>query len=94
MPGRYSETTDWTGTAWIFAIWAAHFSVLWGASSIFPDQAAARWIALVATLIALAALALLWRARARRAGRDRILLLATGVAALSILFGSLPALVG
>ncbi|MFD1786166.1 hypothetical protein ACFSC3_01140 [Sphingomonas floccifaciens] len=97
MPGPYSETTDWQGTAWAFAIWAAHFSLLWGASSVFPDQPPARWIALAGTLVAIGGLAILWRVRIRAKGdpRDsRILTLATGVSALAVLFGALPALVG
>lgn len=97
MPGPYSETTDWPGAAWPFAIWAVHFSVLWGASSIFPDHAAARWIALVATVAAVGALASLWRVRVPRqqgVREGRIFTLAAGVTALAILFGALPALVG
>lgn len=56
MTERFTETTDWRGASWAFAVWAAHFSVLWGASSMFPGIANARWIALFATLAALAKL--------------------------------------
>lgn len=97
MPSPYSETTDWRGTAWAFVIWAVHFSTLWGASSIFPDRAPARWIALVVTVVAIGALGVLWRARVpdqTRSGERRILMLAIGVAILAILFGALPALIG
>ena len=97
MPSPYEETTDWPGTAWAFAIWAAHFSMLWAASSIFPDRAPARWIALIATTIAIGVLWGLWRARApdQTRPRDRrILMLAVGVAAVAIVFGAVPALVG
>ncbi len=97
MADEYSETTDWPGAGWAFAVWAAHFSVLWGASSAFPGDQAARWIALAATVVALAALAWFWRDRAgkltRCAGRH-VLPLAIGIAAAAILFGALPALVG
>ncbi|MGK2911544.1 MAG: hypothetical protein ACSLE1_17340 [Sphingobium sp.] len=90
---EYSETTDWTGAAWAFCVWAVHFFVLWGASSIFPDDNAARLIALVATLAALGALALLWRGRSLSTAR-RTFALSIGIAAVAVIFGSLPAAVG
>lgn len=93
MTDRYSETTDWSGAGWALAVWAAHFSALWGASSIFPDTSAARWIALAATLGAVAVLAMLWRARRLRE-KGSILPVALGIAALAILLGALPALIG
>lgn len=93
MSGPFSETTDWRGPVWALAIWAAHFSVLWTASSVFPGSPAARWIALAATLAACGALAFLWRER-RTGGRGSILLASIALSALAILFGAAPALIG
>ncbi|WP_120717560.1 hypothetical protein [Tsuneonella amylolytica] len=93
MADDYSETTDWPGTAWAFVVWALHFSILWGSSSIFPGDDAARLVALVATLGALAALALLWRWRSRK-GAGRIFASSVGIAAVAVIFGSIPAAVG
>lgn len=90
---EYSETTDWTGAAWALSVWALHFSVLWGASSIFPSEIASRLIALAATLGALGSLALLWRVRSS-SGARRTFALSIGIAALAVIFGSLPAAVG
>lgn len=92
MDDRFTETTDWPGAGWALAVWAAHFSALWGASSVFPAQSAARWLALAATLAAYGALALLWRRRAT--GRRSVIALAVGLSAAAIAFGALPALVG
>lgn len=90
---EFRETTDWIGAAWAFCVWAVHFSVLWGASSIFPGDGAARLVALAATLAAFGVLALLWRARSR-SGTGRTFALSIGIAAVAILFGSLPAAIG
>ena len=97
MAGMFKETTDWQGAGWAFAVWAAHFSVLWGGSSAFPADPAARWIALIATMLAFAALALVWRVRGagrKGEGAGAVLPLALGLSAVAILFGALPALVG
>ncbi len=93
MSDLFTERADWQGAAWALAVWAAHFSLLWGASSVLPGSAAARWIALAGTLAAFAALALVWRVRSRH-GKGRLVPVASGIAALAILFGALPALVG
>lgn len=92
MDDRFTETTDWPGAGWALAVWAAHFSALWGASSVFPAEAAARWLALAATLAAFGALAVLWRRRSR--GRTSIVALAIGLSAAAIAFGAMPALIG
>lgn len=82
-------------------IWSAHFFALWTASSVWPDRPAARIAAALATLAALAALAWLtvrtWRSDT--GGPDagwirRVGLLACAVAAVSILWQSLPAAIG
>lgn len=93
MSGPFSESTDWQGTAWAFAVWAAHFSALWAASSVFPGGAGARWIALAATIGACASLAWLWRKR-RTGSQGSILALSIALSAFAILFGATPALIG
>jgi hypothetical protein len=93
MAGPFTETSDWQGAAWAMAIWAVHFSVLWGASSIFPNADAARWIAAAATLGALVALAAL-HLRCQRWSKRSVQPAATGLAALAIVFGALPAVFG
>ena len=92
MNDRFRETIDWPGAGWALAVWAAHFSVLWGASVVFPAQPAARWLALAATLAAFGALAWLWRRRAPR--RTSVVALAIGLASAAIVFGAMPALIG
>jgi hypothetical protein len=50
-----------------FAVWAAHFFLLYGFASVFPETQLARLLTLVATVPALAANAvLLWLAAARK----------------------------
>lgn len=93
MAEKFSDTTDWGGAARAFAIWAAHFSALWTASSVVPGSAAARWIALAATFGACGALAWLWRKR-RTSGHDPILTASIALSAFAILFGATPALIG
>lgn len=46
-------------------VWAAHFFLVYGFASIFPGMALARWLAIGATIAALAAdAAILWLALA------------------------------
>lgn len=93
MDERFSEPVDWTAVSFAFAIWAAHFSVLWGASVALPGDPEARWIALVATIAGIGALAWLWRARDDR-GPQAMPRLSYALAGIAILFGALPALIG
>lgn len=93
MDDRYSEWHDWAGAAWALVVWAAHFSALWGASSVWPGQPAARWAALAVTAVALGALAWLWRARRIRTPRS-IAGLAVAFSGISIVLGAVPAAVG
>lgn len=93
MHDRYSEPLDWTSVGLALVVWAAHFSVLWGASSVFPGLAAARWIALVATIVAAVALGWLWRSRAGRGPRS-VPQASIGLSAAAIAFGAMPALIG
>lgn len=93
MSDRFSEQVDWIGAAFALAVWLAHFTLLWGASIVFPDQAAARWIALGVTIAALAGLAWLWFAR-RIALAPSVPALGVAMATLAILFGAVPPIVG
>lgn len=93
MSDGFSEPVDWPGAVFALAIWLAHFTLLWGASSAFPHEPVARWIALAGTLAGLAALGLLRRVRAVSALRS-VPGLAIALAAVAMLFGALPALVG
>ena len=63
MPSEYTVKHDWLTPMLAFSIWAAHFTLLWSASIVFPGQPAARWIALVLTVLAFAGL---WLVRRRR----------------------------
>lgn len=93
MDRNFSEPIDWVAVFLAFAVWGAHFSVLWAASSVLPGDRAAQGIALGATMAAFAALAWLWRRRAHR-GHQAMPRLAHGLAGVAILFGALPAIIG
>lgn len=75
-----------------FAIWAAHFSISYGAVLVFPGEAIARIIAVVAGLAALAVLVAQARGSARP--QSSLALGAFGLAAAAIVFGTFPAIVG
>ncbi len=96
MDRNFSEPTDWVAVSLAFAVWGAHFSVLWAASSVLPGDRAAQGIALGATMAAFAALVWLWRRRAHRAHRGHRAMprLAYELAGVAILFGALPAIIG
>lgn len=93
MDERFSEPVDWMAVTLAFAIWAAHFSFLWGASIALPGDPEARWIALAATVAGVGALAWLWRTRAQR-GPQAIPRLSYALAGIAMMFGALPALFG
>jgi len=90
---EFRNQMDWLTPVQALALWAAHFSVLWAASSIFPDQALARWIAIALTAAALAILWWLWK----RAGRVAVTStpgLGIALAGAGIVFGVVPAIIG
>lgn len=89
----FRNRTDWLTPALALGIWAAHFSLVWAASSIFPDQPVARWIAAGLTLAAIGVLARLWRAAVRGSVRS-IPGLALAFAGTGVVFDALPAIVG
>lgn len=90
---RFSNEQDWYTATLALVVWAAHFTLLWAASSVFPGQPAARWIAFVLTAVAIAALAWLWR-RARPASIFSVPALGIGIAGAGVAFDVVPALVG
>lgn len=84
-----------------FLVWAAHFFVLYGFASLFPGTAIARWLTILATIVALAATA--WGLRRSLTARqsadglgswmDGIAAAGHGTAFIAILYQGLPALV-
>lgn len=91
MADPFSSDQDWITAALALTVWAAHFSLLWAASIVFPGDAAARWIALAVTVAAVAALVILAR-RARVASPFSAAGVGIGIAGLAIAFDALPAL--
>ncbi|QZH74278.1 MAG: hypothetical protein JY451_11335 [Erythrobacter sp.] len=75
------------------AVWAAHFSLLWAASSIFPGLPLARWIAVFGTILAATGLVWLWK-RGEVHSVKSVPGLGIAIAAAGIAFDLLPALFG
>ena len=75
-----------------FLIWSAHFALSYAGVLVFPDDGMARIIAISAGLIAIAAL--LVQVRRLPAPRSPLALGALGLAGASIIFGTIPAIVG
>lgn len=75
------------------SVWAAHFMTLWGVSSVFPEQALARWIAVALTI---AALATLYGIARRRPVKTMISIPGLGLAlsGVATVFTALPAVIG
>ena len=91
MDNGFHNRHDWFTIALAMAVWSAHFTVLWAASIIFPDEPIARWLALVFTIVAFVALAWLWN----RAGRPSLFTvsgLGLAIAAGGTAFDATPAL--
>jgi hypothetical protein len=82
-------------------VWAAHFFTLYIVASLFPGEDAARWLAITATLVALAAaggLLVLSLARMRREGTDDLqqwmggfAAAGCGLALVAVVYQGLPA---
>lgn len=92
MRDTFVNTLDWRTIVAALTIWAAHFMALWSFSSIFPGQPLARWLAAGLTVLAIAALAWLWRRKG--VALRSIPGLGLAISVVSVLFSSLPALVG
>lgn len=93
MDQRFTNRHDWWTLAAAFVVWSAHFTALWGASSIFPAQTAARSIALVVTLAAIGALGWLWF-RARKPPVQSVPGLGLAIATTATFFSAVPPLIG
>ena len=91
MSARFDNRMDWIALLGAFAVWLAHFMLLWTVSSIFPGQRIVLWIALALTIAAFATLAWLWHRRASR-GFHSFGGIAIAVAALGVGFDFLPSL--
>jgi len=89
----YRNAIDWLTPTLAFSVWAVHFSLLWAASSIFPGQPAARWIAVGLTVPALAAMVWLWK-RGEVGSVTSMPGLGIAIATVGIVYDLLPALVG
>lgn len=93
MAERFTNEQDWITATLALAVWAAHFMLLWAASSLFPGQPAARWIALALTVAAAGALVWLYM----RAGRPSLFSvpgLGLAIAAGGTLLDAVPPLIG
>lgn len=93
MPDDFRNRHDWLAPTLALSIWAAHFMLLWSASSVFPGQPAARWIAAALTVAAIVAL----RFVRQRRGVTRLHSvegLGIGIATVAVAYTALPAIVG
>ncbi|WP_299309045.1 hypothetical protein [uncultured Croceicoccus sp.] len=89
----YRNDIDWLTPALALGVWAAHFSLSWAGSSIFPGQVAARVVGIGLALPALFAMAWLWR-RAGAGPMRSVPRLGIAIAATGVVFTVLPALFG
>ncbi|GGC02281.1 hypothetical protein GCM10011494_21040 [Novosphingobium endophyticum] len=93
MGNDFHNRTDWVALVLAMFVWAGHFTLVWAASSAFPDQPEARWIAMALSLAAVLLLAALWRWR-----RTKTLCSVSGLgialAAGGVAYDTLPPLLG
>jgi hypothetical protein len=89
----FRNRTDWLALALAMTIWAAHFALVWSASSIFPGHPAARWIGLILGVLALSALARLWYSRNVQSLHSASGL-GIALAAGGVVYDTLPAILG
>lgn len=93
----------WLLTLGGLLIWAAHFFAIYVAASVFPGAQIARWLTIGLTIVALGALLLLIHRIRRRARAhpsagtarwlDTLALFVAGLAAVSVLYQTLPAFI-
>jgi len=93
MPNDYNNRLKLLTPILALTVWAAHFLLLWCASSIFPEQVLARWLAAAFTLIALVALYGIMRWQAVTTVFS-IPGLGLALSAVAIVFTAMPALIG
>ena len=91
MEKGFTNQRDWLTLSLAMTVWLAHFTLLWVASVALPYHPAARWIAVVLTVVAAGALFYLWR----RSGTDSVFTvpgLGIAIASAGVAFDLLPAL--
>ena len=100
-PARRNILQGWAPIIGAFAIWFAHFLVIYAGALIWPHQPPAKALAGIATVVALVALAVLFgRVRAADASSDqtrfgrRFGMGSIFIAAAGILFDVTPVLFG
>lgn len=75
------------------SIWAAHFTLLWSVSSVFPEEPLARWLAAPLTVVALAVLYRIARWRSIETVFS-IPGLGLALSTVAVAFTALPVLIG
>jgi hypothetical protein len=93
MEDDYRNRHDWFTLTAALVLWTAHFGLLWAASSIFPGQTLARWLALVLTVASYSVLGWIWL-RAKRPSLASVAGFGVLLAAVGMGLDALPALVG
>ena len=90
----------WRPIVTAFAIWFAHFMLIWAASEIWPHQWTANAVAWGATVIALLAVGVHWARVKAQHGRGELsdwnyhfALGAVAIATVAVLFSVLPSFV-
>lgn len=93
MPFDFHTRHDWRTLAVALAIWSGHFMVAWLISIIFPGQPIARWLALALSVLAFAALYLLWSRRSRPSVQS-VAGLGIALSTAGVAFDTMPAIIG
>lgn len=93
MRHDFTNRQDWLAPSIALTVWAAHFMLVWSASSVFPGRPLANWIAVALTVVALAGLVWIWRWR-RVATVRSVTGLGIAIAGVAIVYSALPALIG
>ena len=93
MGENFHNRADWLTLALAMVIWAAHFMLVWTASSVFPGHPAARWMAVGLSFLAFSVLFCLWRWRQAKTPRS-VAGLGIALAAGGIGYNLLPAIAG
>lgn len=89
----FINRTDWFTAIAALTVWFAQFMLVWGASIIWPGQVLGNIVAMLLTLAAYAALAVLWR-RVRPVRLQSVAGLGLAIATMAVTFSVVPALIG
>ena len=92
-PNSFTNRNDWFTAVGALTVWFAHFMLVWSASVIWPGQLPGNVVAILLTLAAYGALALLWR-RVRPVRIQSVAGLGLAIATMAITFSCVPALIG